>query len=242
MIKSSPCNEVVDEASQRRREEIIRKTEEYERRKELEIKSDFLLKKLENEMKYDPNHYMWKDLYPQLSEHHKNKTDKYFENLKKEMSENKCSRGYTDNIKKKQSMKGYDIGEKIEGRTTYYIWYENMFSFSLYFFLRPYIKKKHILIDIDNNFFSLTINKHNIIKDIFNHPINSSDSIWSLTDNEDNHFMENEMNEMQFPVYDITNIQDEEIQKFIKSKYALVYNIYKDNNHKYMWGSIFKSS
>lgn len=47
---------------------------------------------------------------------------------------------------------------------------------------------------------------------------------------------------MQFPVYDITNIQDEEIQKFIKSKYALVYNIYKDNNHKYMWGSIFKSS
>ncbi|CRG98758.1 conserved Plasmodium protein, unknown function [Plasmodium relictum] len=234
-------NEENNEKNNKRREEIIRRTEEYEKKKELEIKTDFLLKKLENEMKYDPNHYMWKDLYPQLDEHHKKKTDKYFDDLKKEMSENKYSRGYTENIKKKQSLKGYDIGETIEGRAKYYMWKENIHSFSLYFPLRPYVKKNDIVVDIDNNFLFLTILNHTIIKDFFNNPINSSDSIWSLSDNA-NKENAHKKNNKEFPIYEIGNSEDHEIQKIQKTKYCLIYNIYKDNNHKYMWGSIFKKS
>ncbi|CXI03681.1 conserved Plasmodium protein, unknown function [Plasmodium berghei] len=228
-----------------RQKEIIKRRKEHETRKELEIKSEFLLKKLENEMKYDPDHYMWKDLYPQLDEHHKKRTDKYFDDLKKEMSENKYSRGYTDNIKKKQTLKGYDLGEEIEGRTKYYFWKENIHSFSLYFLLHLYVKKTDILIDIDNHFFSLSIYGYTIIKDMFNHPINHSDSVWTLTDNDQTLIFaknENNNNNKDFPVYEITYIDEQDIKKFIKKKYCLIYNIYKDNNHKYMWGSIFKTS
>ncbi|CAD2086263.1 conserved Plasmodium protein, unknown function [Plasmodium vinckei lentum] len=228
-----------------RQKEILKRREEHETKKELEIKSEFLMKKLENEMKYDPEHYMWKDLYPQLDEHHKKRADKYFDDLKKEMSENKYSRGYTDNIKKKQTLKGYDLGEEIEGRTKYYFWKENIHSFSLYFLLRLHVKKKDILIDIDNHFFSLSIYGHTIIKDMFNNPINSTDSVWTLTDNEEALTLsknENSSENMEFPVYEITYIDDQDIKKFIKKKYCLIYNIYKDNNHKYMWGSIFKTS
>ncbi|SBT34397.1 conserved Plasmodium protein, unknown function [Plasmodium ovale wallikeri] len=229
----------------KRRAEIARRTEEYETKKELEIKTDFLMKKLENEMKYDPNHYMWQDLYPQLDEHQKKKTDAYFDSFKKEMSENKFSRGYTDNIKKKQSLKGYDIGEKIEGRAKYYIWQETIHGFSLYFPLRPYIKKKDIIIDIDNTFFFLSISNHTIVKDFFTNPINSSDSIWSLSDNEHTNVIPSptsKKKDKQFPIYEIVQSDERDMNKIVKEKYCLIYNIYKDNNHKYMWGSIFKSS
>ncbi|SBS83004.1 conserved Plasmodium protein, unknown function [Plasmodium ovale curtisi] len=229
----------------KRRAEIAKRTEEYETKKELEIKTDFLMKKLENEMKYDPNHYMWQDLYPQLDEHQKKKTDAYFDSFKKEMSENKFSRGYTDNIKKKQSLKGYDIGEKIEGRAKYYIWQETIHGFSLYFPLRPYIKKKDIIIDIDNTFFFLSISNYTIVKDFFTNPINSSDSIWSLSDNEHTNVIPSptsKKKDKQFPLYEIVQSDERDMNKIVKEQYCLIYNIYKDNNHKYMWGSIFKSS
>ncbi|CRG94295.1 conserved Plasmodium protein, unknown function [Plasmodium gallinaceum] len=234
-------NEKNNEKINKRREEIIRRSEEYEKKKELDIKTDFLLKKLENEMKYNPNHYMWDDLYPQLNAHHKKKTDKYFDDLKKEMSENKYSRGYTENIKKKQSLKGYDLGETIEGITKYYIWKENIHSFSLYFPLRPYVKKNDIFVDIDNNFFFLSIFNHTIIKDFFSNPINSSDSVWLLSDNENKENAQRK-NKSEYPVYEINNSDDHDIQKIQKTQYCLIYNIYKDSNHKYMWGSIFKKS
>ncbi|SBS99896.1 conserved Plasmodium protein, unknown function [Plasmodium malariae] len=224
-----------------KRAEIIRRSEEYETKKELEIKTDFLMKKLENEMKYDPNHYMWQDLYPQLGEHDKQKTDKYFDSLKKEMSEHRFSRGYTDNIKNKQSLKGYDIGEKIEGKAKYYVWQETIHSFCLYFPLRPYVKKKDIIVDMDNNFFFLSILNRTIIKDFFIKPINSSDSIWSLSDNEEANSIRKKHSD-EFPVYELTSSDDQEVHKMMKTKFCLIYNIYKDNNHKYMWGSVFKAS
>ncbi|CAA9987897.1 conserved Plasmodium protein, unknown function [Plasmodium knowlesi strain H] len=234
----------------RRREEIERRREEYESKKDIAIKSEFLMKKLENEMKYDPNHYMWRDLYPQLDDRGKERTDKYFKNFQKEMTENKCSRGYTDNIKKKQQLKGYDIGEKIEGRAKHYIWQETIHAFILYFPLRPYITKEDINIDMDNTFFFLSIRGHTIVKDFFNKPINSADSIWSLTDREEDIAMGNmsmqrehgKAGRGEFPLLEITHMDDSDIQKMMKRKYCLVYNIYKDNNHKYMWGSIFKAS
>ncbi|ANQ07665.1 Uncharacterized protein PCOAH_00020980 [Plasmodium coatneyi] len=239
-----------DAASSQRREEIERRREEYESKKDIEIKSEFLMKKLENEMKYDPNHYMWRDLYPQLDDRGKERTEKYFKNFQKEMSENKCSRGYTDNIKKKQQLKGYDIGEKIEGRAKHYMWQETIHAFVLYFPLRSYVTKQDIYIDVDNTFFFLSIRGHTIIKDFFNKPINSADSIWSLTDREEDVVVggistqkgHERAGRDEFPLLEITHMDDSEIQKMMKLKYCLVYNIYKDNNHKYMWGSIFKAS
>ncbi|KJP89630.1 hypothetical protein AK88_00588 [Plasmodium fragile] len=234
-----------------RREEIERRREEYESKKDIAIKSQFLMKKLENEMKYDPNHYMWRDLYPQLDDRGKERTEKYFKKFQKEMSENKCSRGYTDNIKKKQQLKGYDIGEKIEGRAKHYVWQETIHSFVLYFPLRSYVTKQDIHIDVDNTFFFLSICGHTIVKDFFNKPINSADSIWSLTDKEEDVGVASivctqkgheKTSAGEFPLLEITHMDDSEINQMMKRNYCLVYNIYKDNNHKYMWGSIFKAS
>ncbi|EUD67328.1 hypothetical protein C922_02034 [Plasmodium inui San Antonio 1] len=238
------------DASSPRRAEIERRREEYESKKDIAIKSELLMKKLENEMKYDPNHYMWKDLYPQLDDRGKERTDKYFKKFEKEMSENKCSRGYTDNIKKKQQLKGYDIGEKIEGRAKHYVWQETMYAFVLYFPLRPYVRKDDINIDMDNTFFFLSIRGHTVVKDFFNKPVNAADSIWSLTDREEDVVVgsssmqkgQEKISRDEFPLLAITHTDDSEIQKMMKWKYCLVYNIYKDNNHRYMWGSIFKAS
>ncbi|CAG9479142.1 unnamed protein product [Plasmodium vivax] len=237
-------------ATTERRAEIARRREEYESKKDIAAKSQLLMEKLENEMKYNPNHYMWRDLYPQLDERGRERTEKYFKNFQKEMSENKCSRGYTDNIKKKQQLKGYDIGEKIEGRAKHYVWQETIHSFVLYFPLRPYVNKGDITIDIDSSFFFLSIRGHTIVKDFFIKPVNAADSIWSLTDREDDvvggrvstHKRREETTPDEFPLLEISHAEDSEVHKMMKRRYCLVYNIYKDNNHRYMWGSIFKAS
>ncbi|PFH38448.1 hypothetical protein BESB_007900 [Besnoitia besnoiti] len=155
----------------------------------LELKSDQVRDKIQDEMSSNPHSPYWDDIEPAMNDVQREKKDNYTRRLygldTPPDPRRDGSRGFRDSVLGRSGgmRHGCEMGDRMMGKAKHYVWRESMFNFEIVLFVREGIRAEHISWDISSRRLDIFFGGKRVFGDEFVHPVDHGEgATWTLTE------------------------------------------------------------